>query len=126
MPTNGGKQTGLQNLWLQLWSFPATMMTVGMLRNLCALVFLALAVSPFTAPFQTWDEAKATVVAPLNNEDDPGSLVAPLVTKASRLTVAPPAGLVISYFVPIACLTPFIPPTSHTRRDSIRPTVLRV
>ena len=97
-----------------------------MLKNLFALVFLALAVSPFTAPFQTCAEASASVVAPLNNENDPGSLVSPLVTKAGRLAVASPAGLGVSYFVPLASLTPFIPPTSHIRHDSIRPTVLRV
>ena len=99
-----------------------------MLKNLFALVFLALAVSPFTAPFQTCAEAKATVVAPLTNENDPGSLVSPLITKAGRLTVAvaPPAGLGASYFVPLASLTPFIPPTSHTRLGSARRTVLQV
>jgi hypothetical protein len=99
-----------------------------MLKNLCALVFLTLAVSPFTAPFQTCADATAAVVAPLNDETDPGSLVSPLVTKAGRLTVAvaPPAGLGVSYFVPLASFTPFIPPTSHTRHDSIQPTVLRV
>jgi hypothetical protein len=104
------------------------MLTVGMLKNLCALVFLALAVSPFTAPFQTCAEARATVVAPLNSENDPGSLVSPLVTKAGRLTVAvaPPAGLAVSYFVPLALFTALIPPTSHIRHDSIRPAVLRV
>lgn len=99
-----------------------------MLKDLCALVFLALAVSPFTAPFQTCGEANAAVVAPINNENDPGSLVSPLVMKAGRLTVAiaSPGGLGVSHFVPLALLTPFIPPTSHTRHDSIRPTVLRV
>ena len=99
-----------------------------MLKKVCALVFLVLAVSPFTAPFQTCADATAAVVAPLNNESDPGSLVSPLVTKAGRLTVAvaPPAGLGVSYFVPLASLTPFTPPTSHTRNDSIRPAVLRV
>jgi len=104
------------------------MWTFGMLKNLLALVFLALAVSPFTAPFQTCAEATAAVVAPLDNENDLGSLVSPLVTKAGRLTiaVAPPAGLGVSYFIPLASLTLFIPPTSHTRHDSFRPTVLRV
>jgi hypothetical protein len=102
------------------------MMMIGMLNNLCALVFLALAVSPFTAPFQTCEASKAVVVAPINNENDPGSLVAPLVTQAGRVTVAPPARLTISNFVPVAHLTPFIPPASRIRHDSIRPTVLRV
>lgn len=99
-----------------------------MLKNLFAIVFLTLAVSPFTAPFQTCAEATAAVVAPLNNETDPGSLVSPLVTKVGRLTVAvaPSAGLGVSYFIPLASLTPFFPPTSHTRHDSIRTTVLRV
>lgn len=112
----------------KLWPFPARMLTVGMLKNLCALVFLALAVSPFTAPFQTCAEAKAAVVAPFNNENEPGSLVSPLVTTAGRLTVAvaPPAGLSVSYFVPLALLTPFIPLTCRIRQDSSRPTVLRV
>jgi hypothetical protein len=99
-----------------------------MLKNLFAIVFLALAVSPLTAPFQTCAEATAAVVAPLNIENDPGSLISPLVTKVGRLTVAvaPPAGLGVSYFTPFASLTPFFPPTSHTRHASIRPTVLRV
>lgn len=99
-----------------------------MLKNFFALVFLGLAVSPFTAPFQTCAEATATVVAPLNNENDPGSLISPLVTKAGRLTVAvpAPAALGVSYPVPLALFTPFTPPTSHIRHDAIRPTVLRV
>ena len=111
-----------------LLSFPATMLTVGMLKNPCAFVFLVLAVSPFTAPFQTCADTTAAVVAPLNNENDPGSLVPPLVTKAGRLTVAvaPPAGLGVSYRVPPALFTPSLPPTSHIRHDSIRQTVLRV
>jgi hypothetical protein len=109
-------------------SFPVTMMTVGMLQNLCALVFLALAVSPFTAPFQTCDAAKAAVAGPVSYENDPGSLVAPLVTKPGCLTVAvaPHAGFVVSQFDPVAFLTPFTPSPSHIRRDSIRPVVLRV
>ena len=102
------------------------MMMVGMLKNLCALVLLALAVSPLTAPFQTYTETKATVVALLTSEDDPGSFVAPLVTNTGRLTVATPAGLGISYCIPVVFLAPFIPPASHIRRDSLRPTVLRV
>lgn len=99
-----------------------------MLKNLCTLVLLALAVSPFTAPFQTCAETKTAVVGALNNENDPGSIVSPLVTETGRLTVAvaPPVGLGVSYFVPLALFTPFIPPTSHVRDDSIRPTVLRV
>jgi hypothetical protein len=99
-----------------------------MFKNLFALVFLALAVSPFTAPFQTCADATAAAVAPLNNDKDPGSLVSPLVTKAGRLTVAAalPAALGVSYSVPLASLTPFIPPTNHIRHDSIGPTVLRV
>lgn len=104
------------------------MMTVGMLKNLATLVFLAFAISPFTAPFQTCDQARATVVAPLNSENDPGSLVSPLVTKAGRLTAAaaPPVGLDVSYVVPVAWLPPFTLPTRHNRNGSIRLTILRV
>jgi hypothetical protein len=97
-----------------------------MLRNLCALVFLALAVSPFTAPFQTYDDAEASITAPFNNGHDPGSLVAPMATKAGRLRVAPPTALAVSHFVPVALLTPFIQPATDIRGESIRPTVLRV
>src|SRR5688572_29201847 len=98
-----------------------------MLKNLFALAFLALAVSPFTAPFQTCADVTA-VVTPLNSENDPGSLISPLVTKAGRLTVAVPApgALGVSCPRPLALFTPFIPPTSHVRHDAIRPTVLRV
>jgi hypothetical protein len=104
------------------------MLTFGMLKNFFALVLLALAVSPFTAPFQTCAGANTAVVALLNNENDAGSLVSPLVTKAGRVTVAvaQPAGLDVSYLVPLASITLFIPNTSCVRRDSIQPTVLRV
>ena len=99
-----------------------------MLRNLCALALLVLAVSPFTAPFQTCGDVTAATVAPINNENDPGSLVSPLVTKTGRLTVAVarPTRLGVSYFVPLALFPPFVRPTSHTRHESIRPAVLRV
>jgi hypothetical protein len=97
-----------------------------MLRNLCALVFLALAASPFTAPFQTYDDAKAMITAPLHNGHDPGSLVAPTVTKAGRLIGAPPTAPAGSHFVPVARPTPIIQPTPYIRGESIRPTVLRV
>ena len=97
-----------------------------MLKNLCALVLLGLAVSPFTAPFQTCYEASQAIVAPLTNEDDPGSLVGPLLTQAGRLTVALPTGLSISHFVPVAFVVRFIPRANHTRLPWIRLTVLRV
>lgn len=97
-----------------------------MLKNICAFVLLGLAMSPFTAPFQTFYDAKPTIVAPLTNEDDPGSLVGPLVTKAGRLTAALPSPLVISYFVPVGFLAPLVPPTNHSRLVSIELTVLRV
>ncbi len=97
-----------------------------MLAKLCAVVFLALAISPCTAPFQTFDEANATVIVAFNQKDAPGSLVAPLVTKPGRLMVALPAGFAVSHFVPVAFLPRFVPPDSHVHRDANRLTVLRV
>ena len=96
-----------------------------MLKNLVAVVFLVLAVSPFTAPFQTFNETRETVAPPLN-ENDPGSLVGPLVTKASRVTIAPPTGSVNPYFASVSFLTPFIPLTRPVRHDAFRPAVLRL
>jgi hypothetical protein len=100
-------------------------MKLGMLKNGCALVLLALVVSPFTAPFQTCN-THAAGVASLTEADDAGSMVAPLVTKAGRLTVTPLTRVVISHVVPVAFVRSFIPPHRNTRRDSVRPRVLRL
>ena len=63
-------------------------------RKFYAVVLLVLVVSPFTAPFQSYDLAGAqannranALVAPTPNEADAGSLLAPLVTQAGRLKV---------------------------------------
>ena len=115
---------------LQSHGFPDNMTKVEMLQQFWAVLFLALAVSPFTAPFRTLDtpaEARAVVVvAPRMGEDSPGSIVAALVTNAGRLTLAAPTELAISYFVPLIFLTPFTPPTQHARHNSNRPAVLRL
>ncbi len=111
--------------WL---SFPATMLAIGMLNKLCAFAFLVLAVSPFTAPFQTCADPIPVVVGPISNEDAPGSLVSPLITTAGHLTVAVvvPARIGVSSCVPPALFTLFNPSTSHIRHVSIRLIVLRV
>ena len=59
-----------------------------MLAKLCAVLLLALAISPLPAPFQTYNEAKAAMVAPFSGEEEPGSLLGPAATKAGRSTVS--------------------------------------
>jgi hypothetical protein len=75
-----------------------------MLTKALVLLFLLLAGSPFTAPFQTFTNPSTVAVA-LAHDDESGSVVAPLVTKSGRLTIAPPTGLVISPVVVIPLLT---------------------
>jgi hypothetical protein len=101
-------------------------MKLGMLNKLCALLLLALAASPFTAPFQTCGESNATVAVELANENDPGSLFAPRVTKSGHATIVPLAALSLSYSSPIVALSWFAIPTIRSRQDSSRPIVLRV
>jgi len=96
-----------------------------MLAKLCAVVFLALAISPCTAPFQTFD-AKATVVVAFSHEDVQGSLVAPLVARPGRLMAEPAAGVAVSHVAPVAFLPQFIPPNRCVHRGPNRLTVLRV
>lgn len=64
-----------------------------MLIKLAALLFLALAASPFTAPFQTYDPSQNSL--PVVNQNDPGSLVAPLTTETGRLTIAAAVAIVV-------------------------------
>jgi len=59
--------------------------------RLAAIFIVALAVSPFTAPFQTYDPSPTTLHVPI--EDDTPSVVAPLRTEAGRLTLVVPAAL---------------------------------
>ncbi len=94
-----------------------------MLTKFCAIVFLALAISPCTAPFQTFDPDKATVIVAFSHEDVQGSLVA---AKPARLMIAPPANLAVAYIPPVALVPQFVPPISCFRHDSLRLTVLRV
>ena len=96
-----------------------------MLRNLFAFVFLVLAVSPFTAPFQTYTESRIVAVAPLGNENNV-ALIAPLVTKGCRLTIVVPTGLSKSSFVLIAFRIPVSASPSHGTPVSTRLTVLRL
>jgi hypothetical protein len=97
-----------------------------MLRNLCAVLFLVLAASPYTAPFQTCTEVPAPIVGAID-ETDPGSLIAPLVTTPGHLTIVLPSTelVLLSHLVPVGFLTAPTSPTNH-RRDSIPLTTLRV
>jgi hypothetical protein len=58
------------------------------IRDALAVIVLLLAMSPFTAPFQTCDGRQRTDVAVASHDDDPGSIVAPLVPKAIHVVVA--------------------------------------
>jgi hypothetical protein len=71
-----------------------------MLRKLCAAFMLALAVSPFTAPFQTWvaggvpNPATGTPVVALTHQaasdtHDAGSLMGPVERRSSRWLFVP-------------------------------------
>jgi hypothetical protein len=99
-----------------------------MLKKLCTLVVLALAVSPFTAPFGTCDTPQISSLV-IIGENDPASRVAPLVTEAGRLKIAPTVRIVAVSLVvaapPVAFITPSIAPTSGLRDRSTLSTILR-
>jgi hypothetical protein len=108
-----------------------------MIKKLATLLFLALAASPFTAPFQTYDWAhsqaahnNAALIASSLDENDPGSLVAPLMTEAGRLKIVPTAGIVVvSHFVaepPVLFITRSILPARGVSDRSILSTILRL
>jgi hypothetical protein len=67
------------------------------MRNLFAVIVLLLAMSPFTAPFQTCGGGQPLGVAVAPLDDAAGSTVAPLVPKALDLLIAPPAPVTWSY-----------------------------
>jgi hypothetical protein len=108
-----------------------------MVKKLATLLFLVLAASPYTAPFRTCDPVHSeaihdvdTLIAALHDENDPGSLIAPLVTETGRLKILPTAGIVVvSHFVAephISFITGSIPPTDGVADSSIRSTILRL
>lgn len=97
-----------------------------MIRKLTALFVLGLALSPFTAPFQTC-AVPETGSRVLLNENTSGSNIAPLVTQEGRLTMALPIGVATSDSTPCcpdASLLGLIIPTHRHRSAS--PTVLRL
>jgi hypothetical protein len=102
---------------------------VPMLKKLCALVLLALALSPFTAPFSTFDSPKTSSPV-LIHEHNPGSVIAPLITETGRLKIAPIVGtLVISYFLAdprIISSAQLISPAVPVSRRSTLSAILRV
>lgn len=105
-----------------------------MLKRILAFGLLALAVSPFTAPFQTYvtvaDSSDTCVlVAPLFDDSGAGGLIAPLSTRRGRLTITPPSVFAVSAFVLMDLVTLFFEqPTSRAHSPhhlSIVPAVLR-
>lgn len=97
-----------------------------MLRDLFAIFVLSLAMSPFTAPFQTCDAGRAIAVAAVNHDDDPGSLVAPLVPKAPHLLIVPPAPISSAHQELRAPLVALGPVANGFQHPPLRPTILRI
>ena len=97
-----------------------------MIRYFFAIIVLLLALSPFTAPFQTCDARQAIAVAAINHDDDPGSLVAPLVPKTRHTLIAPPA--LISEGYPTLCVppAPLSALANGVPHQLLRPTILRI
>jgi hypothetical protein len=97
-----------------------------MLTKLCATWLLALILSPFTAPFQTYDladSAGGTVAAA-----DAGSLIGPPATEKGRLRLAPVSALIISNVV-AAPMVLFLASPSAPRRiinSPVPTTILRL
>jgi hypothetical protein len=106
-----------------------------MFKKLCAAWLLTLAVSPFTAPFQTCaigdvaSEHTDNAVAPPTSLADDDSLVAPLDIRAGRLKVTPVSDLAISTFIVPSHGAPLalpVEPPRDTTRYSLPPRVLRL
>ena len=97
-----------------------------MLRDLFAVIVLLLATSPFTAPFQTCDAGPAIAIMAVNHDDDPGSLVAPVVPKAPHILVAPPALISGAPQGLCASLAPLGPVANGFHHLPRRPTTLRI
>ena len=97
-----------------------------MLRDLFAVVVLLLAMSPFTAPFQTCDPGHAIAVTAVNHDDDPGSLVAPVVPKAPHMLIAPPALISGAQQGLCASLVRLGPVANGFQHLPLRPTILRI
>jgi hypothetical protein len=114
------------------------------LTKMCAILLLALVVSPFTAPFQTCDLTdgasgigayEALMVTPptvahTSLSDGAGLLVPTLTTAIGRLRLAPVSALAISNFVaasaPVADFALPVRLSPHLTGSSASPTVLQV
>jgi hypothetical protein len=108
------------------------------LKKLSAIGLLTLALSPFTAPFQTWDadDAKASQMAPLElfsafrNDSDLCALVPVRDIDSDYVTIALLSGLTsLTSFVAscaTACFTRSAVLTSNAAEYSIRTAILRL
>jgi len=100
-----------------------------MLKKACAFALVALIVSPFTAPFRTLESAQLPSHS-LIDDNDPGSLIAPLTTEIGRLKIVPAVGVVTaSHFIcrpPAAFTTTSFAPTRGLCNRSMLSTILRL
>ena len=106
-----------------------------MLKKLWTISFLLLAVSPFTAPFRTYDTLPCGIAnaglfySSLHDRADPDSQIAPRIRTSGRLRVVPQLGLAISCFIPrcpIASPAPLSAATCVISNHSILAAVLRL
>jgi hypothetical protein len=119
------------------------MLVTTMLTKLCAIALLVLALSPFTAPFQTctladWPNGSTTdeavmvtppPLAPAPLADDAGAVISPLATAMGRLKLAPVSGLIIANVVMPSSRVSVLLPIASARRlchHLVPPTLLRV
>jgi hypothetical protein len=107
-----------------------------MLKKLCAVSLLVLALSPFTAPFQTCDFGDslggstgddALVLAQASDSDGAGTVVPPLTTETGRLGLAPVPGIsTVVAAPPIVFLRRPIASSSRISECSVLLSVLRL
>jgi hypothetical protein len=95
-------------------------------RHLFAVIVLLLAMSPFTAPFQTCDIGQPVAIAVTSHDDDAGSIVAPLVSKAPHLLIAPPAPIYWSKTHPCVAFVPLGWTASLRERPPDAVNILRI
>jgi len=97
-----------------------------MIQRLYAVVFVALAASPFTAPFQACTPVPSPMLV---DQNDPGSAVGPLATAAGRLTIVTGSIALASRFVvtpPGSIVTGSFTSAIVHGTHSVLPTILRV
>jgi hypothetical protein len=95
-------------------------------NSVFAVIVLLLALSPFTAPFQTCSAGQAIAVAANNDDDGPGSIVAPVVPKTGHTPIAAPLLTSDGYRNSCAPLPPVSVGAKTVQHRPLRSTHLRI